>query len=202
MKESHKQKTRRQLQAERTKDRLFEAAITLLAEKDFEQITIRDIVSGADVSIGTFYKYYSTKMEVFYETYRIADQYFEETVAPTLTQPTAQERILAFFDAYALYSSVLTDMKMTKLLYNPNNTFFNRDMNCGMLAALVSAIQYGLGLGELTGGDTAEEMANFFMISVRGLVYNWCTTYGAYDLKAATRKFVLRLLRGYLSDPK
>ena len=66
-------KTRRQLQAEQTKDKLFEAAVSLLAEKDFEQITIRDIVAKAHVSIGTFYNYYSTKMEVFYETYRVAD---------------------------------------------------------------------------------------------------------------------------------
>ena len=58
-------KTRRQLQAEQTKDKLFEAAVSLLAEKDFEQITIRDIVAKAHVSIGTFYNYYSTKMEVF-----------------------------------------------------------------------------------------------------------------------------------------
>ena len=69
-------KTRRQLQAEQTKDKLFEAAVSLLAEKDFEQITIRDIVAKAHVSIGTFYNYYSTKMEVFYETYRVADHYF------------------------------------------------------------------------------------------------------------------------------
>ena len=78
-------KTRRQLQAEQTKDKLFEAAVSLLAEKDFEQITIRDIVAKAHVSIGTFYNYYSTKMEVFYETYRVADHYFSEVVAPALT---------------------------------------------------------------------------------------------------------------------
>ena len=57
-------KTRRQLQAEQTKDKLFEAAVSLLAEKDFEQITIRDIVAKAHVSIGTFYNYYSTKMDL------------------------------------------------------------------------------------------------------------------------------------------
>lgn len=102
-------KTRRQLQAEQTKDKLFEAAVSLLAEKDFEQITIRDIVAKAHVSIGTFYNYYSTKMEVFYETYRVADHYFSEVVAPALTQGTVYERILAFFDYYAHYNSDLTE---------------------------------------------------------------------------------------------
>ena len=59
-------KTKRQLQAEQTKDRLFNAAVDLLSERDFDDITIRDIVARANVSIGTFYNYYSTKMEVFY----------------------------------------------------------------------------------------------------------------------------------------
>ena len=36
------------------------------------------------------------------------------------------------------------------------------------------------------------------MISIRGLVYNWCTKDGSYDLTAATRKFILRLLKAYL----
>ena len=191
-------KNRRQIQAEQTKDRLFEAAISLLAAKDFEQITIREIVAAAQVSIGTFYKYYSTKMEVFYETYRIADQYFSETVAPSLLQPSAHERILAFFDAYAYYNGDMTDMKMTKLLYNPDNPFFNRSTDSGMLTTLISVIQYGLDRGELVGSDSAEEIAEYLMISIRGLVYNWCTKDGSYDLTAATRKFILRLLKAYL----
>lgn len=58
-------KSRRQLQSEQTKDRLFHAAMELLAERNFDDITIRDIVARAEVSIGTFYNYYSTKMEVF-----------------------------------------------------------------------------------------------------------------------------------------
>ena len=149
-------KTRRQLQAEQTKDKLFEAAVSLLAEKDFEQITIRDIVAKAHVSIGTFYNYYSTKMEVFYETYRVADHYFSEVVAPALTQGTVYERILAFFDYYAHYNSDLTDMKMTRLLYNTDNPFFNRDPHQGMVGVLIELLREGLEQGELAGGDSAD----------------------------------------------
>lgn len=191
-------KTRRQIQAEQTKDRLFQAAVSLLEERDFEQITIRDIVSRAQVSIGTFYNYYTTKMDVFYETYRVADQYFEETVAPSLTQSTTFARILCFFEHYARYSSELTDVKMTRLLYNPDNPWFNRDPSHGMVGILTGLIQVGLDNGELLGDDTAQEVASYLMIAVRGLVYHWCTTGCSYCLKAATDKFVRRLLQAYL----
>lgn len=191
-------KSRRQLQAEQTKDKLFQTAVGLLAQKDFDEITIRDIVAGAKVSIGTFYNYYSNKMEVFYETYRVADHYFTETVAPLLTQPTAYQRILAFFEYYAHYSSDLTDMKMTRLLYNPDNTFFNRDPHQGMVGLLTALLQEGLDGEELTGADTADEIAWYLMIAIRGLVYNWCTCGGDYNLTEATRKFAVRLLRAYM----
>lgn len=189
----------RQIQAEQTKSRLFEAAVSLLAEKEFEAITIREIVARAQVSIGTFYNYYATKMEVFYETYRVADHYFSETVRPLLDQPTARERIRCFFDQYAHYSSDLTDMKMTRLLYNPDNPWFNRDPTGGMVGILIDLIREGLARGELTGPDSAEEMASYLMIAVRGLVYHWCTTNGTYDLGEATAAFVDRLVFVYLA---
>ena len=47
------------------------------------------------------------------------------------------------------------------------------------------------------GGDSADEIAEYLMISVRGLVYNWCTKGGAYNLTAATRRFAVRLLKAY-----
>ena len=149
-------KSRRQLQSEQTKDRLFHAAMELLAERNFDDITIRDIVARAEVSIGTFYNYYSTKMEVFYEAYRIADHYFAETVAPLLSQGTVLERIMSFFDYYAHYSSDLTDLRMTKLLYNPDNTLFCRDPHQGMVGVLLQIIQKGLDEGALVSGETTQ----------------------------------------------
>lgn len=190
-------KTRRQLQAEQTKDKLFAAAVDLLAENAFEDIKIRDIVAKAQVSIGTFYNYYTTKMEVFYETYRVADHYFSEIVAPALTQDKVYDRILVFFDHYAHYNSDLTDMKMTRILYNTDNPFFNRDPHQGMVGVLITLLQEGLDCGELAGDDSADEIAEYLMIAIRGLVYHWCTTGGGYNLTEATRSFVARLLRGY-----
>ena len=192
-------KSKRQLQTEQTKTKLFNAAKDLLAEKDFAEITIRDIVSKANVSVGTFYNYYSTKMEVFYETYQVADRYFTQVVSGLLPQGCASQRILCFFDHYARYSSELTDMRMTRLLYNPDNLWFNRPAQGGMVGLLMELLQAGLDAGELVSqGDSVEEMASYLMIAVRGLVYHWCTMNGAYDLRARTQVFSRRLLQAYL----
>lgn len=190
-------KTKRQLQAEQTKDKLFFAAEQLLAERDFDDITIRDIVARADVSIGTFYHYYSTKMDVFYETYRLADHYFTKTVAPLMVQDTTYENILLFFNCYVTYNADLTDRKMLRLLYNPSNTYFNRDPHQGMQGVLLNLVERGLEQNELISSDPAEDIVRYLMICARGLIYNWCTTSYAYDLHSEMNRFMRRLLCAY-----
>lgn len=189
-------KTRKQ-QAQETKRHIFDTALELLNQREFEQIKVRDIVEAAQVSIGTFYNYYDTKLDVFYETYQMADEYFEETVASLLTQETAYERILCFFDHYARYSCEITDLSLTKILYNSNNKQFNRPVDRGMRPVLRAQVRYGMDRGELHTAEDEEQVAEFLMIAARGLVYNWCTRDGCYDLPEAMKNFISRLLISY-----
>ena len=191
-----KKRTRKQ-QAEETKRHIFEVALCLLERKPFEEIKVRDIVDAAQVSVGTFYNYYTTKLDVYYETYQLADEYFEETVAPLLTQEAARDRILLFFDEYARYSSEITDISLTKVLYNSNNKYFDRPGSLGIRRVLCQQVAYGIQQGQLCPGIPPEDMVEFLMIAARGLVYNWCTHDGSYPLRPAMARYVGRLLAAY-----
>lgn len=190
--------TRRQLQAVETKKRLFDAALSLLLESDFEKITVRDIVNRAQMSVGTFYVYFPSKMDVYYETYAEADAYFLDQVAPVLCEPLAVDRMLHFFDAYARFVLKTPGLRLSKLLYNPYNKMFVRQ-NSNMSDVLRVVIEYGMSKGEFINSMTVEEAADFCLISARGLVYNWCTRDGDFDLVEAMRTYTKRLLRGLLA---
>jgi AcrR family transcriptional regulator len=56
-----KKLTSRQLQAEQTKKLIFEKALELFKVKDYEDVTIVEICRDAQVSVGSFYKYYKSK---------------------------------------------------------------------------------------------------------------------------------------------
>lgn len=188
--------TRRQ-QAEKTKRHIFNVALELLEDRAFDTIKIRDIVNAAGVSIGTFYNYYKSKLDVYYETYQLADEYFDEVVAKQLTPGAADEKILCFFDHYARYSSELTGLSLTKILYNSNNKSFDRRSAVGMRPLLTEIIRQGVEKGELHSEETVEQMQQFFMIAVRGQVYHWCTHEGSYDLMDAVGRYVTKLLKIY-----
>lgn len=185
-------------QADDTKRHLFEVAFDLLQRKGYEDIKVRDIVEEAQVSIGTFYNYYTTKLDVFYETYQLADDYFEEVVAPMLTQPTARERVVAFFNEYARYSSEITDLSLTKVLYNSGNKCFRRQSPQGIHRVLKSQVQWGLDLGEFHCPGGVDELENFLFVAARGLVYDWCTQDGSFSLCEAMIPYVERLLIPFL----
>lgn len=192
--------TKRQLQAESTKRQIFEAALRLLDNMPFEKITVRDIVKEANVSVGSFYHAYNSKLSVFYETYLIADQYFEDVVHPRLVHDTVQQRILYFFEEYAVYSSEVTSQALTKILYNSNNSCFHRKSDYGMMPILEELIQQAQNEGVFCSDPCAREIAEFFMVCIRGLVYDWCICDCSFDLKARVKSYVQRLMLSFYQN--
>lgn len=192
-----KTKSSRKMQADATKRRIFDCALKLLLEQGYEKITVRDIVDAAGVSIGSFYNYYSSKLDVYYETYSIADAYFETVVAAEMTGRSFEEKFFLFFEHYAKYACEVTGLALSKLLYSSDNRSFDRGDDAGMHSLLINVIQEGLDQGSLRSGSTASELAQFFLIAVRGLTYNWCTHDGDYDLVKATDDYLRVLYRSF-----
>lgn len=186
----------RKEQAQQTRRRLFDSAYQLLKEKAFESISIKEIASRAGVSTGTFYLYFPSKLDVYYQTYIMAEEYFSRIVSRQVQTGSAKERLLIFFHEYACYNSDYTSIKLTKLLYNGNNRYFLRESSGeGMFPLLKDILRYGIQQGELDATMDIEDMSQFLMNAVRGLTYHWCISDGSYDIKEATRRYVLRLYR-------
>ncbi len=190
-------KNTRKQQADATKHRIFNSALKLLGERDYDKITVRDIVDAAGVSIGSFYNYYSSKLDVYLETYPIADSYFETAVASDIKDRSFEEKLHLFFRHYALYSCEITGLAMSKLLYFSDNSRFDRGDDAGMHRLLIDILQEGIDSGALITDSEARELSQFFLIAVRGLIYNWCTHDGSYDLVAAVENYVSALRRSF-----
>jgi AcrR family transcriptional regulator len=58
------QPSRRERRRAETRERIFEAAIRLLSERDFDMVTVEMITEAADVGKGTFFNYFDNKEAV------------------------------------------------------------------------------------------------------------------------------------------
>ena len=94
------QSKKEDLRVRKTKKALFDAFMSLLAKKPYEDITINELCDAADVRRATFYKHYSDKVSFVTASLYAADSV---TGVPTYTSPTG----LIFADTATLLLSRL-----------------------------------------------------------------------------------------------
>ena len=94
---------KRKLQAQETRNRIFDIAVKLIERDGFEKISIEQISGKAQVSIGAFYHHFVSKSDLLLEIYKKGDAYFKEKVADHLTGETTEQLILDYFDHFTRF---------------------------------------------------------------------------------------------------
>jgi AcrR family transcriptional regulator len=98
-------KTRQKKDAKRTA--MMQTAVRVFAEKGYHAATIRDIVTAADVAIGTFYFYFPDKESLFVHLYEETADFLLQTLRQAInSRAELSQQIVAGIQAYvniALY---------------------------------------------------------------------------------------------------
>lgn len=111
-----------------TRQCIGESILALTHKKDFESITISDIVKKAGVSRMTFYHYFRDKTDALNNYLQeIINGYLAECPGNmTLTMLRKEERIrhaLSYFDRYAFFFITLEEAKLYYLMINAINEY-------------------------------------------------------------------------------
>lgn len=185
----------RTVQAEATKQHIFETAVKLVNKDGFNSgLTIHEIVEHAGVSVGTFYHYFTSKEDVFFKLYSKADEYFESVVLPKLRGHglKSYEQILLFFVHYAKFNES-NGLEYVNLLYSPKSKVFIKKKRF-KIAMLFDIIKAGQEKNELTLEETPENITNYLFVLGRGVIFDWCIHDGSYNLvEAMTHNIQLAL---------
>jgi AcrR family transcriptional regulator len=194
-----KKPTSRQIRAIKTRKLIYDIAVKLMDEQGFAATTIEEISKKAGVSVGTFYHYFKSKEDIFYDLFKKADDYFESIVAPDLAKlaesgASVSEQIVRFFDHYAIYDNERGLVNINQLYNTKNELFAKKDRYMQVL--LTNLIAQGQATGELTRDISASETTDFLFTAMRGVVFDWCVHVGEYDLRDRMESFVRRLLPG------
>lgn len=183
--------TSRQLQAQKTKRKIYNAAIDLFNKHGFDSTTIEDISRKAGVSVGAFYHYYLSKSDVYNELYKKIDEFYESTVTAELVKEHFYENVLIFFKRYAAYNAARgTDA--VKQLYNTENALF-LDESRYMFRLLRQVLQNGKDKNQFTNNLTVEEAEELLMVSARGVVYHWMLHNGDFDMEVKMEDTLIKL---------
>ena len=191
--------TKRQLQAQKTRNRVYNTAVRLMQTKGFDNITVEEICAKAGVSIGSFYNRFKSKYDVLSAIFSEADEYFQNVVVDQLQKVnTAREKILLFFEQYGSYNTSC-GVDFVKHFYHVQNKIFitkGRQMQ----NILQQIITQGQENGEIRQDLPVQEIVQYLFIAARGVVFDWCQHDGKYNLSEYIVSYMELMLKGILTE--
>lgn len=85
------------------KKTIIDVIVNLMDEEGLKNVTIKDICENADISIGSFYHYFSSKDSIVQEMYQLMDEYFLLNKDNICSHFSANEDIIDFVTHFGLY---------------------------------------------------------------------------------------------------
>lgn len=188
--------TNRDRQALATKNKIFQVGIKLIQKYGLDGVNVTRIAKAAGVSVGTFYHYYKSKLDLFMELYRSADHYFETKLAANIKFLPFEQQIQAFFEEYVDMAE-RNGVELTRKMYIPENSLFISRKQ-GMHSVLEAIIITAQNSGICNKKNTPQEIENELFLIVRGVIFDWALHDGNYNLKEKTRKMLEIYISGTL----
>ncbi len=178
----------RSIQAQKTKEKLYNTSIKLFRSKGFDNVTIQDITKAANVSVGLFYNYYKSKYDILNQQFLLADEIFKNFVNNKVKGSTTKEKMKNYMLFYIDFVKN-QPFDFTKILYNNNNTLFIKEGRA-MQTLLDPFIEEGKMSGEITVSMSTKEINEFLYQSMRGLIFHWCLHEGRFDIHQRAEKYL------------
>ncbi|OME78201.1 TetR family transcriptional regulator [Paenibacillus sp. FSL A5-0031] len=150
----------------KTKEAIMKAFVELIAEKNFEQVTINEIAERANVNRGTVYLHYVDKLDLLdqcIEAY--LTQLFESCMpAEDTAQPSAKTLILRTFKYLEQHAFIYTTLLTSKGV----PTFRNR-----LMEGMQQGIEDHLDMSGINQDMNKEIMVQFLTSAAIGLLEWW-----------------------------
>ena len=186
-----KENSKRRIQAEETRDRIYKSAINLMKTRGYENFTVSEVCRDAGVSVGSFYSYFVTKYDILVEIFKKADDYFRDVVEAHLMKGNGLEEIILYFRYYGTYVNI-TGTDLQKQLFSPKSRIYATKGRY-MVELLRKVIARGQEIGDITNDMTTDEILELLLITARGVSFDWCVKDGEYDVISRIEDYTRKL---------
>ncbi len=167
-----------------TKEALLSAILHLSKEKEYDKITIREICSCANTSIGSFYHHFHSKDDLAVEAYYQIDKLINEDFKELCKQKNPDEKLHMILKSYIEYVAkevgilIKTYYKLimeetSVSAFEPERLYY-KTLKC----ILEECSQQGYIKKEIDINETTRYCLRF----LRGLIFDWSIHDGTYDL--------------------
>ncbi|MFT4978452.1 MAG: AcrR family transcriptional regulator [Myxococcota bacterium] len=195
--------SRRELQRQETRRRLYESALTVFRRDGYHDCSIEEIARVAGVSRGTFYFHFPTKDAVLEDLFVEAEAEFVEAVITLPETATIEEVLDASATAMArrwspepkLWQAVgLVALQSTAQKLAQNQTL-------GIRQALGQRFQLAAGRGEVSLLVDPQVLSDFYLANAFAVAVSWSTDPSIMPLEQVLRGAAFLFLHGVKAPP-
>lgn len=194
--------------SERTKEKIYQTAISLFIEKGYENTTVQEITEKSDVAKGTFFIHFPTKNSILtYLGEQRLDVMKNDLEIELMSISSAKDQILKIFDFLAITNE--EDKKITKLitleilknLYSPD--LKNEIENLLELNSFIERIlKKGQKAGEFRKDFSPSQVADILIGMYFFILLKWLAEDGKISLVEEYKARVKIILEGIIDDRK
>lgn len=192
--------SKQQLKSKETKEKIFQAAKSILQRSGYESLSIKNICEEAGVSNGSFYHHFKTKDDLL--SYYIENQ---PTVDPELLdipkdKEAAKEAIVGVYLNYAAYCKEL-GVDFVAGYYTPRNQALNPTIRTERPYPIVTVQHY---LEKAVAADAIKlnldisEVVTDIRMLVIGNAFEWALRNGEVDFEENMKRSLSNYLNGVL----
>lgn len=184
---------RRERRKEETRLKIIGAALSLLSEKPFDQITVEEITERADVAKGTFFAHFPNKELVLCaHVENLIDEVSEYVEALNHEECGSQWDTMMDIMGYVAQQDAKTPTFVRTHLavccLNADVRERLRQLGVEAIHRCAQGIEIGQKIGEFRNDVSAEELANYFMLIYRMSILEWAMNDGAQPFAEALKK--------------
>lgn len=183
--------------AKETREKILYSARKLFRKYGYNNVHVQDILQDCNVSVGTFYHYFSSKSEVLSEISTGINKPF--VYNDTIDYKSIDCIVCIQEHFHTLIQTISTipkDSIVELYLGNSGNKTF-LDQNRTMYQVLKQIIENFQELGRVIQIDPMDIVLNLF-ISVRGVIYQWIISEYSFDLQKKVDELVKIVFTYYL----
>ncbi len=187
----------REEQKKATRQKIVEAVQALIHEKDYASITIREICQHADISIGSYYKYFKSKDDIIDQCAFASASYTRESIVPLLNKESGLENLAVYLN---LQHDILSVQNISWLrevfrLYMYHQIDGILDKESINYQVILKIVRQGQADGSIRALIKDEDLAWIVLKMIISNYYCFCMQEGDFDLKQVMIDEIMMICR-------
>ena len=167
--------TKRQMQALKTKNKIYQAAVQEINEKGFNNVNIEDITKAAEVAKGTFYVHFDSKEAIILYTFEHSDEIYEEAYEKIEGESfldMAVHFVRYSYREYEKRGKGIIRAMIANYFHFEDYQIYSHDR--GLYKCLLKIVREGKKQGALDADTPSEYYADMLLSTMVGVEVMWC----------------------------